>query len=377
MTKESGNIGIYIHVPFCLSKCRYCDFYSIAGADDMLLDSYTDAVCRDIKAWHEEFGGRADTIYFGGGTPSLLGARRIADIIDCAVRIYNIDLASAEITVEANPDTVTDMLAAGLSSGGVNRLSLGMQSADLRQLELLGRRHTPERAERAVESALCAGIDNISVDIMLGIMEQDVKSAVVTAEFAASLGVKHISAYMLKVEKGTPLYNEREKYNIPGDDEVCDIYLNVCDRLNEHGLLQYEISNFALPGFECRHNLKYWKLEPYIGIGPAAHSYIGKGRFYYPRNLDAFLKNGHEALKLEERCAGDIEEYVMLHLRLREGIHISELIRIYGEQTAGHICDRAEKLSKEGLLHILNDRIYLDRRGFLVSNSIIAYLLYE
>lgn len=146
----------------------------------------------------------------------MLGARRIADIIDCAARIYNIDLASAEITVEANPDTVTDILAAGLSSGGVNRLSLGLQSADLRQLELLGRRHTPERAERAVESALCAGIDNISVDIMLGIMEQDVKSALLTADFAAGLGVKHVSAYMLKIEEGTPLYNEREKYNIPG-----------------------------------------------------------------------------------------------------------------------------------------------------------------
>ena len=377
MTKESGDIGIYIHVPFCLSKCRYCDFYSVAGADDMLFDSYTDAVCRDLSAWHEEFGGRADTIYFGGGTPSLLGARRIAKIIDCAARIYNIDLASAEITVEANPDTVTDALASGLRSGGVNRLSLGLQSADLRQLELLGRRHTPERAERAVESALCAGIGNVSVDIMLGIMGQSVKSAVMTADFAADLGVKHISAYMLKVEKGTPLYNEKGKYNIPGDDEVCDIYLNVCEELEKRGLLQYEISNFALSGFECRHNLKYWKLEPYIGIGPAAHSCIGKSRFYYPRSLDEFMRKGHKALKLEEEHAENIEEYVMLRLRLHDGIFLPALSEVYGTEVAERIFGRAEMLLKKGLVHISDGRIYLDRRGFLVSNSIISYLLYE
>ncbi len=377
MIDNSDNIGIYIHVPFCLSKCRYCDFYSLTGAGDTLLDAYADAVCADLETWRGRFDASADTIYFGGGTPSLLGAVRISRIIQCAARLFNISMDSAEITLEANPDTVTPKAAAGLMSGGVNRLSLGMQSSDRHELELLGRRHTPDSVKRAVEAAVNAGFDNVSVDIMLGIMGQSIESAVQTVDFAVSLGVSHISAYMLKVEEGTPLYRDRAKYDIPGEDEVCDIYLAVCARLEKSGFSQYEISNFSRPGAECRHNLKYWRLTPYIGIGPSAHSYIGKERLYYPRSLEGFLKDGHKALKYEEKSAGDIEEYVMLRLRLCEGLDMSEVAEIYGEREAESIYVRAKRLSENGLVSISGSRLQLDREGFLISNSIIAYLLYD
>ncbi len=373
MNVTDEKTGLYIHVPFCASKCRYCDFYSVTGYDDSLLDRYTEKVCEALALWREDVSGRADTLYFGGGTPPLLGAGRIAKIIDCAADMYG--LGGAEITIEANPNSVDDTFLREVRKAGVNRVSLGLQSASKNELALLGRKHEVSAAASAVESARNAGIDNISVDIMLGVMRQNIESAIFTADFVLSLGVRHISAYMLKVEEGTPLYNHRDKYDIPKEEEVSDIYLEVCRRLGEGGFEQYEISNFAMPGFECRHNMKYWRLAPYLGIGPAAHSMLRGKRFYYERDLCRFLKEDIKNVTYEGEAGGP-DEYLMLRLRLREGLSFADFGERYGTDLAAKIKKKAQRLVREGLAAMDDGFLRLDTRGFLVSNSIISYLLY-
>lgn len=371
--KAAQKAGIYVHVPFCRSKCRYCDFYSLTGYDDALLGKYAGRVCGELAAWREDTG-EADTFYFGGGTPPLLGAGRMADIIERAAQLYG--LSGAEISTEANPGGVNGGFLRDIASAGINRISFGVQSSAAGELAALGRTHTPHQAAEAVDLARRAGIDNISVDIMLGIMGQDEKSALATAKFAADLGVQHISAYMLKVEEGTPLYRERSRLDIPNSDEVSDIYLSVCGYLEVRGYMQYEISNFALPGYECRHNLKYWTLAPYLGIGPAAHSMLNGRRFYYKRDLTAFFSGGERDV-LYEGEAGGAEEYVMLHLRLSSGLDTAETAERYGGALAENIRERADKLAGEGYLRREGETVRLTRRGFLLSNAVIAYLLYN
>lgn len=368
------NIGIYVHAPFCKQKCPYCDFYSLAGSDNSLRDRYTDTLTKAIKVLGERYPSQADTLYFGGGTPTLLKSKNISKIIDSCRSVFT--LSDAEITLEANPETVTEEELSALKAAGINRLSMGLQSAVDSELSALGRRHSSLDAKLAVELAKAAGITNISLDLMLGIPGQTVDSALKSAEFCLSLGIPHISAYMLKIEKGTPFYTAADSLNIPDDDLTADIYEKVSDLLRAHGFLRYEISNFALPGFESRHNLKYWNCEEYLGIGPSAHSFIDGKRMFFPRSIDEFLSN--ERFDMQYDCeGGSAEEFIMLRLRLKDGFSLSALAQKYPNANLSHLISTAQKLNGFGLVLFDGDRISLSDRGVLISNSIITEFLSE
>lgn len=350
-----------MHIPFCRAKCGYCDFYSLVG-DDATKTAYTAEVCRRLSGLR---GRTADTLYVGGGTPSQLGGSRIARIIEAARPLLTAD---AEITVEANPcDDMAAFLPA-VAAAGVNRLSLGMQSAVDKELALLTRRHNFEQVANAVATARAAGINNISLDLMIGIEGQTPQSLCYSIDRCAELGADHISAYMLKLEEGTP-FHSRGAGCFASADEAADLYLLACERLSSHGYLQYEISNFCRGGRRSRHNLKYWLGQPYIGIGPAAHSCDGGRRYYYERDLSAFLAG---AQPVDDGPGGGEEEYIMLRLRLTDGIDLDELAAQFGAASAERVSRRAEPLARAGLIKCDGRHLALTPRGMLVSNSIIG-----
>ena len=270
--------GLYIHVPFCRSKCPYCDFYSCLSkkADT---ETYVASVIDEIKTGRrtKEFTQNADlsfdTIYFGGGTPSVIGADNIGSIIKCAKECYSIS-DDAEITVECNPSTVDDEFFRVLSSYVINRISLGMQSAVDNERKKLGRFADRNQVLSVINSAKKYGISNISLDVMLGIPEQTIESLDETIDFCISTGVPHISEYMLSIEEGTVFHKRIDTLRLPDEDTVCDMYMHLSEKLRNSGFRHYEISNFAKTGYESRHNTKYWNCEEYLGIGPSAHSCI-------------------------------------------------------------------------------------------------------
>ena len=363
------NIGLYIHVPFCRGKCPYCDFYSLKFDEDML-DRYTEEVINKLKLWSEKLSRKADTLYFGGGTPSVMGGERIALITEGAKKLFG--LKGAEITAECNPSCNLESFMRDVSEAGVNRISIGMQSAVDRERKALGRCASAEDVMRAVGAAKKAEIGNISLDLMIGIPYQTIESLKYSVDFCARAGVKHVSAYMLKIEEGTLFYKKRDSLNIPDEDGYCEMYSAACEELKKNGFAQYEISNFAVKGYESRHNLKYWNDEEYLGIGPSAHSFIDGKRFYYERNLEGFL-GGNETVS--EGTGGDFEEYAMLRLRLSEGLTEKGTAERFGMDIPEKMRTAAEKLQNEKLLTSDNDGIRLTEKGFLLSNSVICELL--
>ena len=327
-------IGLYLHTPFCVSKCPYCDFHSAPPTSDAELDAYTAALIAAMEDWAARYPLCADTLYFGGGTPSLLGGQRLADLIRGADRYFGLLSHTPEITLEANPaDDLADTLSAFAAAGG-NRLSLGMQSMLPAELAVLGRRHTPADVIRTVADAHRAGINNISLDIMLGISGQTTATALASVERAAELGVTHISAYLLKIEPGTP-------YGVcppplPDEDATAELYLAVMERLDALGYRQYEISNTAKPGCESRHNLKYWDSRPYLGLGPAASSCLDGRRFTYPRDTAGFMAGGAPVDDpATDTPVGSAEEYALLRLRLTDGLSFAEFASRHHTQFNG------------------------------------------
>ena len=376
--KNKIPLGIYIHIPFCKSKCEYCDFYSIPGKHEEIYAAYTDAVCRHIK----ETGPlapkhRVDTIYFGGGTPSYFGAEGLATILT-AIR-KNFDVApDAEITFEANPDSVTDQLLRRLRAEGFNRASLGVQCDDDKILAALGRPHTYKQAVTAFQKLRKAGFDNISVDLMYGLPQQSPFTWQDTLRNVISLHPEHISCYGLKVEPGTPLYKYQDSVFLPSDDTQVDMYLAACEILKESGYRQYEISNFARRGKISRHNMKYWTGLEYIGFGPnAASDFAGK---YFTMvgdlkaYIDGIMDGGQvisEVLRIPVReRAGD---YLMLRLRTTHGISAQEYEKQYllpfaPLEEALQRC----ALNKDAVFE--NDRWHLTPKGMMISNTIISEL---
>ncbi len=371
MKTDRPFIGVYVHVPFCDGKCPYCDFYSMRG-DKARLDAYTAALCRTAQAWAPQWRGKtADTVYFGGGTPVLLGADRLRRVLD-AIRA-NITLTDdAEITVEANPAAAQEPLFRALREAGFNRLSMGLQSADPEELRFLGRRHTVQQASEAVQAARNAGFANISLDLMLGLQGQTPDRLKRSVAFCAQQGVPHVSAYLLKVEPGTPFDQRGVESHLPDEDAQAELYHTVCTELAQHGYHQYEISNFAKPGFESRHNLHYWRDEEYAALGASAHGFLDGRRFYYPRDIDAFLQG---QLPVEDGTGGDPEEYILLALRLTEGVRRSAYLHRFGQPLPKALERKAALLARGGLLTDDGERIALTRDGFLVSNAVIGALL--
>ncbi len=358
-------IGLYIHVPFCSGKCPYCDFFSVA-ADSETLDRYTEFTCEKLRSLRGDLS--ADTVYFGGGTPSLLGTERLCRILSAAEGSFG---KPEECTIEVNPRSAMQLDFKSLASHGVNRVSMGLQSGSDEELSLLGRRHTVKEAAAAADKIRSEGISNLSLDLMLGISRQTFGSLSGSIDLCSELGASHISAYMLTVEKGTPYYNQRSSMSFPDEDTVCELYEYAVNKLSEYGYSQYEISNFSKPGLESRHNLKYWRCEEYLGLGPAAHSFIDGRRFYYPRSLQAY----YEDKQLLDGEGGGREEYIALALRLKEGLRFGEYQKRFGEAVPGEMKAAAERLVKTGLLTVGDDYISLTTKGFLVSNSVIGELL--
>ena len=367
-------LGIYVHVPFCRSKCQYCDFYSLATKEDTLFDGYLDAVCDHIKEAGELAPGyKVDTVYFGGGTPSFFGADGLAVIMTAIRRNFDVD-NNAEITFECNPDSVSDKLLHRLRAEGFNRVSLGIQSDDDEMLKKLGRPHTYAQAVTAYQRIRKAGFRNISIDLMYGLPGQEVLDWTATLDNVLRLLPEHISCYALKVEEGTPFGQKREQLQLPDDDRAADLYLFTCRSLEENGYRQYEISNFSRPGREGRHNLCYWHDEEYLGIGPGAHSFFEGRRFYYPRDLTAFLR-GEDPVSDGE--GGSLPEYVMLGLRLTEGLKQETMAARFGPDGArafDALQEKARRYRPTGLLQPDEHRIALTPAGFLVSNELISEL---
>jgi len=355
--------GLYIHIPFCLSKCPYCDFYSVKYGNEAA-KRYGKAVIGNLEHYKREYNEKYDTVYFGGGTPILLW-REISAILEKA------DIApNAEITAEANPCMAKSDILTDLRRSGVNRISFGVQSLNNNELKALGRTHSAETAVKAIELAYSCGFDNISADIMLGTGGQTVKNVTNTLDRLTELPVSHISAYMLKIEENTPFASA--KLDLPDEDEVCGIYLNTVNYLKAKGINQYEISNFAREGYACAHNLKYWNCEEYLGIGPAAHSFYRGKRFYVKRDIDAFCENEVQKTESEDEYPAGADEYAMLRLRLCEGLNMAEY-----EKRGGNIKKMTENLKRipKNLIFMKNNNISLTAEGFLVSNSVIGTLL--
>ena len=377
---ELKPLGIYIHIPFCRSKCQYCDFYSIGGSRDLrLVDNYLQALMQHFK----ETGPRAtdyvvDTVYFGGGTPSFFGADNLRRIFAELQHRFRVD-KDAEITFEANPDSVTESLLKKLRAEGFNRMSLGVQSDRDDVLQKLGRPHNYEQARAAVHSARKCGFDNVSLDLMYGLPNQTVPQWKETLRHVLELKPEHISCYGLKVEEGTPLWEYKDAANLPSDEVQAEMYLDTVSILDEFGYGQYEISNFAKPGYESRHNLKYWLGEEYIGFGPAAASDFAGKRYTYVRNIETYVRGvlkqdipilaECDAIPARERAG----EYVMLRLRTTQGISPEEYEKNY-LMPFEPLLETILPLEQRDLFYQKDGHWILTPKGFLVSNQIIGLL---
>ena len=364
--------GLYIHVPFCMQKCRYCDFYSFPKGDEYF-EIYKNRVIEAIGFYGKRYARCYNSLYFGGGTPLLLGEKRLCEIMEAAKPFLTSD---AEVTAEGNPGAAERIDFRKLRAAGINRLSFGLQSADERELSALGRIHSPKEAAETVKAAQSAGFDNISLDLMLGIPYQTEDSIIKSIDFCNSLGVQHISSYMLKIEEGTPLSKSELRFLCADEEKAADFYLLACSELEKRGFEQYEISNFAKGGKKSFHNLRYWLDDEYIGIGPSAHSFMEGRRFYFDRNIKDFLGKPFDEMEREESSGGGWEEYAMLRLRLSEGLDVSELERRFPEISAGEILEKARPFEKPGLLKISGSRISFTPKGFLLSNALTAEILY-
>ena len=406
--KAPRKLGLYIHIPFCKTKCLYCDFCSFVSKDEAKREEYVCALLREI----EERGTKeylVDTIYLGGGTPSLLSAEQIGRILS-AVRLNFVVCEDVEVTLECNPSVFgtskapspTDLSGrdvggavpygdgaedrvvedvdpygyfAELREIGVNRLSIGIQSAIDGELKLIGRQHTFDEAKQTFLMARESGFDNISVDLMFGIPSQTIESLKASLEEFISFGAEHISIYSLQLEEGTPLYKMRERYLLADDDAVADMYELVVSSMKKAGYSHYEISNFAKEGKESRHNSKYWFLDEYLGLGLAAHSDFSGKRMENTKDLQKYFMGDWIDNEVEIPITEREFEFIMLSLRTSRGISKSEFFDRFHIDFDEKYGEKVEKYAKMGYFLQNDDVVALSESGFEVSNSILAQIL--
>ena len=372
---DAEGIGIYVHIPFCVRKCLYCDFPS-GPAERGQIRAYMDALVREIRMCGEE-GARADTVFIGGGTPSIVEVSLMEKVFDELYRIFKVS-PEAEITMEANPGTLSEEKLIEYRKLGVNRLSIGLQSADDRILRRLGRIHTYEDFIKSYVCARSAGFDNINADLMFAVPGQTREDYRSTLLSCASLKPEHISAYSLIVEEGTPFYGM--KLDLPDEDTEYDMYDDTAEILERYGYRQYEISNYAVPGRESRHNSAYWTGKDYLGFGLAAASLRRGVRYRVTDNMEQYLKNVRSREELltdrQELTENDrISEFMFLGLRMTDGVSKTEFQNRFG-YTVGEIYDTVIRKHKEyGLLCEEDDRIFLTRHGIHVSNQVMMDFL--
>lgn len=360
--------GLYIHIPFCVKKCKYCDFVSFDTCPEYK-DKYVSALIRQIE---ENRGYKCDTIFIGGGTPTALSAGQLEKVL-CAVR-NNFDIDhDAEFSTEANPGTVTKEKLAVMKKYGINRVSLGVQSFNDAELAGIGRIHTARQAEETVRLLRESGFDNINLDLMTALPDQSAASLKNTLKRAVSLDPEHLSCYSLILEEGTPLYKAyvNGEFETAGDDEDREMYRYTCGFLQNAGYNQYEISNFAKPGYECRHNICYWTCGEYLGLGLAAHSYINGVRFYNTSDLNRYeAGNFVESDRLELSQDDKIAEFMMLGLRMTRGVDENEFMRRFGIKIDEKFA--FDKFISGGFMMHENGRYFFTPKGIDVSNSILC-----
>ncbi len=366
--------GLYVHIPFCKSKCRYCDFNSFANCDEHIAP-YFSALMEEAKAWSShENTGTFDTLYFGGGTPSYVKPELLCKALDKFLSIFDF-AENTEVTVECNPGTIDFEGFEILRQSGVNRLSIGLQSADNQALKLLGRIHTPEDFEKCFKSARRAGFDNISLDLMYGLPDMTMADWEYSLEKAIDFEPEHISVYALKIEEGTPF--SRMKLALPEDDLCADMYEKSVEVLEEHGFNRYEISNFAKSGYESRHNLKYWKRINYLGLGAGAYSCLGDKRFSNHCDLNDYITaiNTTGTAVCESESVSSFEqmsEFVFLGLRCTEGISILEFKEKFCCDITEVFGEPIQKYCGMGFMMQKDNRLKFSDKGFFVSNIILA-----
>ena len=372
------NVGIYVHVPFCMSKCHYCDFCSEQRADEEKKDRYVTRLCEEIRLFAEKIGESgdvpvADTVYFGGGTPTLLSAEQIGRVLSVIDEKFGID-KDAEITVETNPKSADREKLGEIRKNGVNRLSIGMQSVHDNELKALGRIHSFDDFFNTYYDARRVGFENISVDLMYGIPQQTRESFGRSVETLAVAGPEHISSYALTVEEGTNFHRRRDSLDLPDEDTVSDMYDDMGEILAKYGYHKYEISNFSKEGRESRHNLKYWTYGSYLGFGSAAHSYFDGVRFAHSRDIDAYIEGKSTIIEVEPIGKREaMNEYVMLGMRLSKGINILDFKARFGEDFL-RVFDKIKQYSPD-FVEITEKKCRFTDKGAFVSNSILSEVL--
>ena len=389
----SDTIGLYFHIPFCTAKCGYCDFNSYAGHEHMI-PSYAETLVKDASLWRDAVGGRSiETVFFGGGTPSLNPVEEMAKILDGMRATFHID-PDAEVALEANPGSITTEYLRGLRDIGFNRLSIGIQSFDDEELVMLDRVHTGQQARQAYASAREAGFENVNLDLIYGLSEQPLAAWQQTLEEALALRPEHLSLYALTVEEGTPLARDvaRGRVPAPDPDMQAEHYEWTQDRLGRAGFEHYEISNWARPGYRCKHNLVYWQNREYLGLGAGAHSFLNGVRF-----SAVLLPNRYAELVDESAAALADGNGTMLHivgaetvtpelsmadtlilgLRLLDGVDAGAFARRYGRGVDDVYGDVLAEFTGYGLLERTPTHLRLTPRGRLLSNELFQRLLPE
>ncbi len=379
---DNKKLGIYVHIPFCKSKCGYCDFCSHTPKDGET-ERYLNALMLNIQ----DFSGAAekysvDTVFIGGGTPTLLSKKQMRALVDCIRSSFKVE-KDAELTVEANPGTVDKRYLSSLVNMGINRISFGLQSASDTELKALGRIHTRDEFSESFRAVRAAGFKNINVDLMYGIPHQTKESFSQTLSFVKSLSPEHISVYGLKIEEGTPFYKARETLPLPDEESEYRMYREADSTLTAAGYKHYEISNFARHGFESKHNLRYWKDELYLGFGVSAHSYFAGQRYAYTDNIEKYMRemeNPTDIAGILSECT-DIDvftketEYVMLRLRLFDGLSLEDYRREFGRDFLSKYGKKLDRYVDGGFMSLDSRRLAFTVKGMYVSNYILSDLL--
>ena len=362
--------GIYLHIPFCKSRCSYCDFATDVSRSGEWVERYVTALCREIAGFPDP-SISVDTIYFGGGTPSLLEARQVEAILETVGRIFTVS-SDSEITLEMNPATVTPEKLSAYLDLGIDRASFGVQTFNDLDLKLLARGHNSNDARTTFELLRKAGFANVSFDLIAGLPGQTLQDWSENLEEAISMEPEHLSLYLLEIHEGTPLASQlrTSRRPIPDENLAAEMYESMIDRLAVAGYKQYEISNFSKPGFESRHNNKYWRLDPVFGFGVSAHSFDGKERYANERDTAKYVKmieaSGRAEVYREE--INEASEFAFLGLRLNEGIDLDDYEARYDRS----IETKISQLRENGLVTMTNGRLQLTRKGMLFSNEVFA-----
>ncbi len=378
MRKVKKELELYIHIPFCIRKCEYCDFLS-GPASPKRQREYVNALCQEIRACGDYGEYEVSSIFFGGGTPSILSGEWLAEIMEEIYKYFDV-CENAEISIEANPGTVTEEKLRQYRNAGVNRISFGCQSANNDELKMLGRIHTWEEFLESFSMARAAGFDNINVDLMSGLPEQSLHTWENSLVKVAKLHPEHISAYSLIVEEGTPFANRQ--LNLPGEEEERQMYENTAEILGKYGYYQYEISNYAKAGYACRHNCGYWKRTEYLGLGLGSASLVHEARFSNTSDMELYLEKSANPSQIREDVQElseleQMEEFIFLGLRMLKGVSKVCFWEKFGKSLDCVYGDIIRKYVDLGLLAWSDDYLHLTRAGISVSNQIFADFLFS